>query len=242
MIIMIALLWPAHEAPLPPVAIMNQPYTIPRPKVGFLDRVMPTSKAWAPLWRLRYALFGRKQNITIQNTIIDLTGSNQLAVIDFLPGRPDFVNLDGLRVWLLREVELNVLRKRLKEAGDDHVLDSSRVSLGDETEAQLHSGNSISINGKLQQVGFSVDVLPRIHKRTTDLCRGCLLGSGNESVSFECRWFPGSVSVQTNFALAGRFQLSRESDGIFVLHSAPGLTNQKDLGLILIPQVLQSKK
>ena len=241
---MVALLWPSRQAPLPPVAIMNQPYTIPPPKAALLDRIMPTSKAWAPLWRLRYALFGRKQNITIQNTIIDLTGSNQLTVIDFLPGQPDFVNFDGLRVWLLREVELNVLRKRLKEAGDDHVLDSSRVSLGDETEAQLHSGNSISINGKLQQVGFSVDVLPRIHKRTTDLTAVVVYSEAvtNQSVSSVAVSQTGSVSVQTNFALAGRFQLSRESAGIFVLHSAPGLTNQRAMGLLIKPQVMKPKK
>ncbi len=94
---MVAFLWPAREAPPAPVVIMNQPYAIPASKVGFLDRVMPTSKAWAPLWRLRYALLGRRQEINIQSTIIDLTGSNPLAVIDCLPSKPDFASSDGTR-------------------------------------------------------------------------------------------------------------------------------------------------
>jgi len=223
---------------------MGQPYTIPPAKVGFLDRVMPYSKAWAPLWQLRYALFGRKQNILIQNTTIDLTGSTSLAVVDCLPGKPDFASPDGLRVWLLREVELKLLRKRIKEAGDDYVLDSSRVSLGDETEAQLHSGNSITINGKLQQVGFYVDVLPRIHKRTTDLTIIVVYSVAvtNQPTASVDAPPAGSVSIQTNFAFCGRFQLPRESAGIFVLHSTPGLEKKREIGLLLTSQVLQSKK
>jgi len=243
-ILILALLSPARRAPLSPVILMNQPYAIPPAKVGFLDRIMPYGKAWAPLWRLRYALFGRKQNITIQNTIIDLTGSQSLKVIDCLPGEPDFADSDGVRVWFLRDAELKELRKRLKETGDEVVLDSSRVSLGDEAEAQLHSGNSITINGKPQQVGFSVDVLPRIHKRTTDLTTIVVYSEAvtNQSTARVDAPPAGSVSIQTNFALGGRFQLPRENAAIFVLRSAHGSTNQKVMALLITPQVNQSKK
>src|SRR5437867_1914540 len=86
-----------------------------------------------------------------------------------LPSKPDFASSDGTQVCRLKEVELKGLRKRLKEADDDRILDSSRVIMGDETEAHTLSGNSILINGKLQQVGFSVDLLPRIHKATINL-------------------------------------------------------------------------
>jgi len=205
---------------------------------------MPYSKAWAPLWQLRYALFGRKQNILIQSTIFNLTGSNSLKVLDCLPAKPDFAGSEGLRVWLLSEVELQMLRNGLKEAGDDHVLDSSRVSLGDETEAQLYSGNSITINGNLQKVGLYVDVLPRIHKKTTDLTTVVVYSEAvtNRLTSSVDVPPAGSVSIQTNFALAGRFQLPRENSAVFVLQSAPGLTNQRDMGLLITPQVMQPKK
>jgi len=241
---MVAFLWPAREAPPAPVVIMNQPYAIPASKVGFLDRVMPTSKAWAPLWRLRYALLGRRQEINIQSTIIDLTGSNPLAVIDCLPSKPDFASSDGTRVWRLKEVELKVLRKRLKKAGDDHILDSSRVIMGDETEAHVSSGNSIPINGKLQQVGFSVGLLPRIHKATTDLTIVVVHSQPVTNQPNSTADVPqaSSVSIQTNFALGGRFQLPRQSAAIFVLHSASGLMNQRDMGLLITPQVIKPKK
>ena len=243
-ITIIALFWPAREAPPAAVVIMNQPYVIPPVKVGFLDGIMPTSKAWAPLWRLRYALLGRRQEINIQSTIIDLTGSNPLAVINCLPSQPDFASSDGTQVWRLKEVELKGLRKRLKEARDDHILDSSRVIMGDETEAHVLSGNSILINGKLQQVGFSVDLLPRIHKATIDLTIVVVHSQPitNQPNSTADDPQASSVSIRTNFALGGRFQLPRESVGIFVLHSVPGLSNQGNMGLLITPQVIKAKK
>src|SRR5258705_199279 len=86
----IGFLWPAHETPLAPVIMMRQPFTIPPAKVGLLDRVMPTSKAWAPLWRLRYAVFGKIKSINLDSTIIDFTGLDISTLADLLPHNPDF--------------------------------------------------------------------------------------------------------------------------------------------------------
>ena len=98
-ITMAGFLWPAPKKPLAPVVMMNQLYAIPPAKVGFLDRIMPTSKAWAPLWRLRYALLGRNKDIMIDSTIIDLTASKPLMMLDLLPAKPDFSSSDRLQVW-----------------------------------------------------------------------------------------------------------------------------------------------
>jgi len=223
---------------------MNQPYAIPPGQVGLLDRVMPTSKSWGWLWRLRYALLGRKKTINLDSTIINLTASNSLMVVDLLPGHPDFARSDGLRVWRLSESEVNSLRKRLKEATDDHILASSRVTTGDGAEAQIFCGSSTPINGKQQQVGFSVALLPRIRNGITDLTAVAVFSEAETNQTTLRVEGPqaGSFSIQTNFAFGGRFQLSRESAGIFVLHSSSGLTNKKEIGLLLTSQVLQPKK
>jgi len=226
------LLWASREAPIPPVVIMNQPYGIPRAKVGLLDRIMPTTKAWAPLWRLRYALFGRKKIISVESTLINFTASDPLRVIDLLPGQPDFAGSDGLQVWRLKDFEVSSLLKRLKEATDDPILFSGRITVGDGTQAQMLCASPVPINGTQQQVGFSFDLLPRIRKGTTDLTAVVVfskavtnqitLGIDDPEI--------GSISIETNFAFAGQFQLPMKSAGIL------------EIGLLLKSQVLQSKK
>ena len=64
----------------------------------------------------------------------------------------------------------------------------------------------------------------------------------NQAISSVDVLAAGLVSIPTNFAFAGRFQLPKESAGIFVLQSVPGLANQKEIGLLLSCKVLGSKK
>jgi hypothetical protein len=239
-----ALLWPAREVPRKPVVIMNQPYVIAPAKVPLLDRVMPASKTWAPLWQLRYVIFGRNKSVNIEGTIIDLTGSKPLSVIDLLPERPEFEGSNGLRVWRLNEVELKGVRNRLKEAPEDHILASPRIITGDGTQAGLFSGQPIRMDGKVQQVGCSMNLLPRIRGSTTDLSAIVVYSeavTNQTSLSLDVP-SPGSVSIQTNFSFGGRFQLPKESVGILVLYSAPGSSKQKEIGLLLSCKVLEGKK
>ena len=162
--------------------------------------------------------------------------------------RADVLDLPGsgqAEIHLAPEVAVHRVEgdRRALEADDDRILDSSRVIMGDETEAHTLSGNSILINGKLQQVGFSVDLLPRIHKATIDLTIVVVHSQPVTNQPNSTADVPqaSSVSIQTNFALGGRFQLPRESAAIFVLHSASG-ANQRDMGLLITPQVMQPKK
>lgn len=193
---------------------------------------------------MRYGLLGRKKVINIDSTIINLRASNSLMVVDLLPGQPDFARSDGLRVWRLSESEVNSLRKRLKEATDDHILASSRVTTGDGAEAQIFCGSSIPINGKQQQVGFSVGLLPRIRKGITDLTAVAVFSEAetNQTTFVSKILRPVPLPFKPILPSGGRFQLSRESAGIFVFHSSSGLTNKKEIGLLLTSQVLQPKK
>jgi len=149
----------------------------------------------------------------------------------------------GLRVWRLNEVELKGLRTRLKEAPEDHILASPRVITGDGAQAGLFCGQSRPINGKPQQVGCPVNLLPRIRGSTTDLTAVVVFSEvvTNPTISSVDAPSAGSVSIQTNFAFAGRFQLPRESAGIFVLQSVPGASNPKQIALIVSCKVLESK-
>src|SRR5437868_6128525 len=80
---------PQEPPPPDPVVIMSQPFAIPVPKVGLLDRVMPRNASWAWLWRVRYGLLGLPRSISINSTIIDLTSATPSALTDLLRGEPE---------------------------------------------------------------------------------------------------------------------------------------------------------
>ncbi len=217
---------------------MSRPYKIPAPKIGLLDRVMPQSKSWAWLWRVRYAFLGQTKAIEISTRFIDFSGVSA----ELLATKPDFAGADGLRVWRLKDADLKRLRQRLKEKSD-YILDSGRITLGDKTICQMHSGSAALINGTQQPVGSFVEVLPFLSSGTIDLTAAFSFSEvvTNPTSTSE---FPSTtaVSIHTNFDLAGRFQLSKEMNGMFVLPAAPPSTNQKRVGLLFTSTVIQPKK
>ena len=222
---------------------MSQPYKIPSPKVGWLDRVMPQSMSYAWLWRLRYTLFGQAKNINLNSEFIDLTGSDLTLLTNLLPTKADFVGSDGLRVWRVRKADLPGLNRCLNEK-PERIIDSPRVTMGDKAVCALHSGPYAVINGTLQPVGVTVNFLPYVGKDATDLTAVLCFSESLTNLSIATGNFPyaGVASIQTNFYLAGRFQLSRETAGIFVLPPATISTNQKRIGLLLTSNVIQPQK
>ncbi len=235
---------PGHDVPPPPasVIIMSRPYTIPATPIALLDRVMPSGPSWAWLWRMRYAIFGRIKTVNVNTSIIDFTGSDS-SVTKILPANPDFIGADGLRVWRLREHEVRGLRELFKEK-PDQIVASSRMATGDKVECSLYCGNSVLVNGRQQPVGLSARVLPSIRKGTTDLTAVFSFSEAitNTAISIGDAAGAGAVSIQTNFDFGGRFQIPKETAGLFVLPVAPVSTNQKLLGLLLTADVPQSKK
>ena len=96
----------------PPVVIFSQPYVFPQPRRGLLDRIMPRNPAWAWLWRLRYAVFGKTKSVTINTDFVELLNSEDL-VAKLRLGGPEYSGAEGLRVWRLGGLDLNALRLAL---------------------------------------------------------------------------------------------------------------------------------
>ena len=203
---------------------------------------MPSGRSWAWLWKIRYALFGQIKPVNVNTSIIDFTGSDS-SVTKILPANPDFIGADGLRVWRLREHEVRGLRELFKER-PDQIVASSRMATGDKVECSLYCGNSVLVNGTQQPIGLSARVFPSIRKGTTDLTAILSFSEAitNATISIGDGTAAGADTIQTNFDLGGRFQLPKETAGLFVLSAAPASTNQKRLGLLLTSDVPQSKK
>ena len=235
---------PGHDLPPPPapVVIMSRPYMIQAPRIGLLDRVMPSGRSWAWLWKIRYALFGRIKAVNVNTSIIDFTGSDSW-VTTILPANPDFIGADGLRVWRLREHEVRGLRELFKER-PDQIVASCGIATGDKVECSVYSGISVPINGTQQPIGLSARVLPSIRNGTTDLTAIFSFSEAltNTAISIDEGSGAGRIVIKTNFDLGGRFQLPREMASLFILPAAPASTNQKRVGLLLTSDQPQSKK
>lgn len=243
-IVLLAALVPRPHAPSPqpaPIMIMAQPYVIPSPPVGLLDRFMPRTRSWAWLWRLRYAVLGKSPTINLNSSIIDCSDTNLSAIATLLPERPDFGTPDGMQVWRLKRIEAQALQRRLKE-NPDPILASPRVTTGDKTRTCLYTGQgAVLINGVRQQVGLTVDLLPVLRKGTTDLTAIFCFSEAitNLSIASFDPFLSDVVLIKTNLDFAGRFQLTPEMPAIFVL-SVPGA--EKRLAVLLTSTVQKARK
>jgi hypothetical protein len=229
----------SQDPPPPrPVLIMSQPFAIPVPNVGVLDRVMPRSAGWAWLWRFRYGLFGRPKSISINSKVIDLSSATSAMAAQLGQSDPDVSGADGTRVWRLGESDLQALRKLFKETPDS-IVTSSSATTSDKGECRMYCGASVPVNGTQQQVGLSLDFLPVIRKGTTDLTATFCF---SESVTNRGADGGDSISIRTNFEFAGRFQLPKDTPAVFVLPPAPASTNQKRFALLVTADILRPKK
>jgi hypothetical protein len=221
-----------HQTPPPPaqVIVMRKPYLIPTPKVGLLDKVMPLGPSWGFLWKLRYALFGKTRIIDLNSEFIDVTGLELSVVVP--PGKPDVTMEDGLRIWRVNEADLKGLRQLLKQK-PEQVLALPRITTGSECKCSIFCGGSVATTG--QQVGVSADVLPFIKKEMVDLTAVFCCSEAITNLA-------GAVSIRTNFDFGGRFQLSQDVAGVFVL-AAPGRSaDEKRIALLLTSKLQRPNK
>src|ERR1044071_1811000 len=215
-----------------PVIAMSKPYAMPATTLGLLDRAMPRGPSWAWLWKMRYAVFGKTRSIDLSSMIIVATDLDLSAVV--LPTRPDLASENGVQVWRIKEADLKTLRQHLKEK-PEQILASPRVTTGDRSQCSVYCGNSIVINGSAQQVGVSADLLPSIRKDTVDLTAVFCCSEPITNLA-------GAVSIRTNFDFGGRFQISRDVSGVFVLSAPTRSAEEKRIAVLLTSNVQRPKK
>jgi hypothetical protein len=210
-----------------PATFFKTPYTIPTPRVGLLDRVMPMGPAWAWLWNLRYAILGKTRVLDINTMIIDLKGLDASALTP--KAKPDVASQDGFQVWRTRASDPDRLRQLLKDT-PEHILLAPRVTTGDRVQASIYTGTSFVKNGIQQQSGIKADFLPVIRDNTLDLTATLQC---SETVTNT----DGTVITRTNVDLAGRFLLSQDAPGVLILATATRSTEEKRIAIILNSKV-----
>jgi hypothetical protein len=229
-----------HADQTPPSAIVmifGPGYKIPKRTSGgsILDRVMPLGRSWEWLWKLRYALFGKGQIVSVNNTLFNFEPSD-LSMLSSLREQPDLTATNGMRIWRVNEDELHSLQQHMNNK-PDQILASAGIISGVSSECSMFTGQSLPVNRMPQNVGLSVNLLPSLHKQAIDLT---LVYSFSEAITNTATSTVDSVF--TNFEFAARIQLPREMAGVFVLASKPWGSNQKQVALLLTASIAKVKK
>lgn len=143
---------------------------------------------------------------------------------------------------VLEGTQLTELRKRLKQNEHAESLSLGRIITGDEGEARLSSGTTLTVwDNQLKrvrpiEVGFSMDMLPRVRPVLVDLTtlmRFSEAVTNQPSVGLSNA---PSISIQTNLAFAGRMQIP-DNGGVFILNGIRPAQGTNRIGVILSARV-----
>ena len=194
---------------------------VPNHPVPIPDRWIPRNWGW--LWRTKEMVLGRRKTVTLDGKVISLPSQNPAArELAILSRTPDLAE-GGTKIWLLSTNELADLRNEIGSVSNS-VLTAGRITMGEKSEGMLASTQPLSAGfGRMVSAGLSFNVYPVLHKHSTTVWLA--LAYSQFVTNGEM------ISVQTNLALNGRFELPHGS-GIIILKAEPGSDR---LGFLLVP-------
>ena len=167
------------------------------------DRWIP--RTWGWMWRLRDSIMGRRTMVDFQAQLFRFSDAEDLK---HLPAPALATN--GLKVWNLNVAQFQAASASLNASEEKKAASHrSRVNTGDGNVATIFSGNSVPlVGGGFTDVGFQLQILPRTHKRKTDVTFNVrsteMVASPPSSDAGATSPFP---SIRTNLLQAARVQV-----------------------------------
>lgn len=232
---------PAPEPPPPPpgpVVVLPRSFVIPRQPIPLFARLIPNKLGWGWLWRLRSVFMGRAKVVHLNFAAFSFNEPPDPAALATLPRRPEVSEKNGLRIWLLNGDELKTFQQTLKLVPGSESRFAASVQTADGMEAQIFTGTSISGAFPAMEAGLSVDCLPRIRQGKIDLLAIHKLTELRTN-NVEAATNPestGAIMLQTNFALAARFQITNQG-GVFILGQRPSTPNCPLVALLITGKI-----
>ena len=195
------------------------------------------------VWRLKQSLFGPAKAIELDSAIFELKARPTSGLPDYLLGKPDLTNTNGLQVWIIDKDELFALRRGLSMAPGNKMISRPRVSTAHGIQGTLSVGGNIAVDGTQRWCGVVMEFSPRVSRHSTDLT---MITTLSEAVTNEVAGsvnHPGTnfVSVRTNLALAARIQIPNGS-GVFLLNNGQDGKNEKRMGILISASQPRTKK
>ena len=151
-----------REPRLPEVVLLPPATTIQSNPLP--DRWIPQTWGW--LWRIRDSLLGRRTMVDFQAQLFRFSDAEDLKD---LPAPALATN--GLKVWNLNGAQFQTATASLNGSEEKKAASHrARVNTADGYAATIFSGNKVPVvGGGFADVGFEFQILPRTHKRKTDV-------------------------------------------------------------------------
>jgi hypothetical protein len=224
-----------QKANLAPVLVLAPPYSIPPQKTPIPDRWIPRSWGW--LWRLKETVLGKAKALSMNITACELDsvafGMQAEANPEFrgLLNHPDFCGTNGIKVWLLPNSKIRELHGRFSPSAGSNSFFRCGITTADKCQASLTTGGSADL--------LQVDVLPLVHKSTTDLTFILKL-IAPVAVPPAQAGLSGSPPSQTKVPAAIRVQLPGGT-GFFVLNSQRKTSDRVEAAVLVTVEPPNSK-
>jgi hypothetical protein len=208
----------------PPPVVLLSPGQVPPQRISMLARLVPRTPRWGWVWRLREKVRRQPGQVRIETEAVRFAAGfrakeGQLA-------QPAATTAEGLEVWLLDAEALNALKGQLKRTAGAESLFPARIT------AAVGTSHGVRVPTRGANVGWSLDLFPRVRGPVTDLTASILW---SEAVTNQAPLPPGtgeSISIQTNLSVTARFQLAN-GGGVFLYQPASSGAHRKPLGVLL---------
>jgi hypothetical protein len=158
---------PETEA-IEPVTILSGPFVLPvMPRDRFAS-TLGRNRPWVA--RAERAFFGERKPVKISTDIVRLRASaftNFEAALN--SSTPTFNQTNALKVWFLSENQLKEFGPRILQTPGTAMLTNPQLLMADGMGGSIFTGQSVPINGKLTEVGFSMRCATIVHKDSTEM-------------------------------------------------------------------------
>ena len=210
------------------------PAQLPSHRRPLFARFIPVTPRWAWAWRLKEKILGRPRPVDLDAVVLRFADLPSATGTNLVPSPPSVTGSNGLQAWPLSAAEIAALRNHLKQSPGAEFLFPCRASTASGVDVSMYHGTSVPINGAPASVGLFLDFFPRVRSGVIELTTSLTFTEGITNRTL----VPGqsapveTISLQTNLAVAARFQLTNGS-GVFLFQPAGGNTNNRAVGLLL---------
>jgi hypothetical protein len=236
-----------RPASVPNVILLDPDYRIPPQKISLFNRVVPAARSWGWLWKLKEVIGGKRKSVEVDAAIMDLSGWSESWTNDLSLPQARFTGTNGLRIWFLESAQVTELRTRLKQNEHAESLSLGRIITGDEGQARLSSGSTLSVwdnqlqRARLVEAGLSMDMVPRVRPGLVDLTTLVRFSAAVTNQPSAASSDASSISIQTNLALAARIQIP-DNAGVFIVDGITPERGTNRLGVILSARIWKPGK
>src|SRR4051812_21108764 len=226
---------PRKEETLEPVTILSGPFMLP---VAPRDRFAITFRRggrWAA--RAEDAFFGKRKPVDVSADLIPLSAAACTNLESTLnPGAPTFSQTNGLKLWFLSGGELKEIAQKISPTPGMEMLTHPRLVMADGIGGSMFMGQSVRVNGKFVEVGFSMRCAATFRDHSTELLTEIVQSealAGRTVVVEDLVPIWTIVGVKTNLEVNARLDVP-DGKG-FLLVKWPGEKETNGWGVIVHP-------